>query len=82
MLALLGALTVLVLLAAILFDLLSPLVALIVVPVAAALLGGFGFGTSKFIITGIPRSRRWPGCSCSRSSTSASWKTLGCWIRS
>lgn len=53
MLALLGALTVIVLLALILFDLLSPLVALIVVPVAAALLGGFGLGTSKFITTGI-----------------------------
>ena len=53
MLALLGALTVLVLLAAILLDLLSPLVALIVVPVMAALVGGFGLETSKFIITGI-----------------------------
>jgi CitMHS family citrate-Mg2+:H+ or citrate-Ca2+:H+ symporter len=53
MLALLGALTVVVLLATILLDLLSPLVALIVVPLAAALLGGFGLGTSKFIIAGI-----------------------------
>ena len=53
MLALLGALTVIVLLALILFDLLSPLVALIVVPVAAALLGGFGLGTGKFIVAGI-----------------------------
>ena len=53
MLALLGALTVIVLLALILFDLLSPLVALIVVPVVAALLGGFGLGTSKFIVAGI-----------------------------
>lgn len=53
MLALLGALTVIVLLALILFDILSPLVALIVVPVAAALLGGFGLGTSKFIVAGI-----------------------------
>ncbi len=53
MLALLGALTVLVLLAAIMLNLLSPLVALIAVPVVAALLGGFGLATSKFIITGI-----------------------------
>ena len=53
MLALLGALTVVVLLALILCDLLSPLVALIVVPVVAALLGGFGLGTSKFIVAGI-----------------------------
>ena len=53
MLALLGALTVIVLLALILLDILSPLVALIVVPVAAALLGGFGLGTGKFITAGI-----------------------------
>jgi len=53
MLALLGTLTVVVLLAVIMLNLLSPLVALIAVPVAAALLGGFGLATSKFIITGI-----------------------------
>ena len=53
MLALLGASTVVVLLAVIMLNLLSPLVALIAVPVAAALLGGFGLATSKFIITGI-----------------------------
>jgi citrate-Mg2+:H+ or citrate-Ca2+:H+ symporter, CitMHS family len=53
MLALLGALTVIVLLAVIMLNLLSPLVALIAVPVAAALLGGFGLGTSKFIVAGI-----------------------------
>lgn len=53
MLALLGALTVIVLLAVILLDLLSPLVALIAVPVVAALVGGFGLGASKFIIAGI-----------------------------
>src|SRR5690349_9174829 len=53
MLALLGALTVVVLLATIMLNLLSPLVALITVPVIAALLGGFGLATSKFIITGI-----------------------------
>lgn len=53
MLALLGMLTVLVLLATIMLNLLSPLVALITVPLVAALLGGFGLATSKFIITGI-----------------------------
>jgi len=53
MLALLGVLTVLVLLAVIMLNLLSPLVALIAVPIAAALLGGFGLATSKFIIAGI-----------------------------
>ncbi len=53
MLALLGFLTVVVLLAAILSQRLSPLVALIVVPLAAALLGGFGWQTGAFIVTGL-----------------------------
>jgi citrate-Mg2+:H+ or citrate-Ca2+:H+ symporter, CitMHS family len=53
MLALIGALTVIVLLAVIMLNLLSPLVALITVPVVAALIAGFGLATSKFIITGI-----------------------------
>ena len=57
MLALLGALTVVVLLAVIMLNLLSPLVALIAVPIIAALLGGFGLTTSKFIITGISGDR-------------------------
>ncbi len=53
MLAILGAATVLVLLAVIMSNLLSPLVALIVVPIGAALLGGFGLGTSKLVTAGI-----------------------------
>lgn len=53
MLALLGALTVIVLLAVIMLNVLSPLVALVAVPIAAALLGGFGLATSKFIVAGI-----------------------------
>ena len=53
MLALLGALTVVVLLTVIMLNLLSPLVALIVVPIVAALLGGFGLATSKFVLAGI-----------------------------
>lgn len=53
MLALLGAATVAVLLATIMLNLLSPLVALIAVPIAAALVGGFGLGISKMIVTGI-----------------------------
>ncbi|MES2262431.1 MAG: citrate:proton symporter [Pseudomonadota bacterium] len=53
MLALLGFLTIVVLLAAILTKRMSPLVALIAIPIAAALIGGFGLGTSKFIIAGI-----------------------------
>ena len=53
MLALLGTGTVLVLLLVIMTNRLSPLVALIAVPVVAALLAGFGLGTSKFILAGI-----------------------------
>lgn len=53
MLALLGLLTIVILLAVIITKRMSPLVALIVIPVLAALLGGFGLGTSKFIISGI-----------------------------
>jgi len=53
MLALLGLLTIAVLLAAIMSNRMSPLVALIAVPIIAALIGGFGLGTSKFIVDGI-----------------------------
>lgn len=53
MLALLGTATVLVLLAVIMLNLCSPLVALIAVPTVAALVGGFGLGAGKFIVTGI-----------------------------
>jgi CitMHS family citrate-Mg2+:H+ or citrate-Ca2+:H+ symporter len=53
MLALLGLVTIVVLLAAIMFNKMSPMVALIVVPVIAALIGGFGLETGKFIVSGI-----------------------------
>jgi len=53
MLALLGVATVSILLAVILLNWLSPLVALIAVPLAAALLGGFGLRTGKFVVSGI-----------------------------
>ncbi len=53
MLALLGTATVLVLLAVIMLNLCSPLVALIAVPTVAALVGGFGLATGKFIVSGI-----------------------------
>src|SRR5213593_3350356 len=53
MLALLGLVTIVVLLAAIISKRMSPLVALIMVPVVAALLGGFGLDTGKFIVRGI-----------------------------
>jgi len=52
-LALLGVATIVVLLAAILSRRMSALVALIVVPVAASLIGGFGLQTSHFVIAGI-----------------------------
>ncbi|MFC6298323.1 citrate transporter [Pseudomonas sp. CCM 7893] len=53
MLATLGVITILSLLAAVMSKRLSPLVALIALPIIAALLGGFGLQTSVFIITGI-----------------------------
>ncbi len=53
MLALLGLLTVVVLLAAILSKRVSPLVALILVPTVAAIAGGFGADAGKFIVRGI-----------------------------
>ncbi len=53
MLALLGLCTIALLLAAILSKRMSPLVALVVIPVAAALVGGFGLDTGKFVLTGL-----------------------------
>ena len=53
MLALLGLGTILALLGVIMAKRMSPLVALIVIPTAAALVGGFGFQTGKFITTGL-----------------------------
>ena len=53
MLALLGLATIALLLGVILTKRMSPLVALIVIPVAAALVGGFGVETGKFVTTGL-----------------------------
>lgn len=53
MIALLGLLTIIALAAAILSKKLSPLVALIAIPIIAALIGGFGLKTGDFIIKGI-----------------------------
>jgi len=53
MLAFLGTITIIVLLAMIMLNLLSPLVALIAVPTIAAIAGGFGLGVGKFIVAGI-----------------------------
>lgn len=53
MLALLGLATIAVLLAAIMLNWLSPLVALILVPTAAAIAGGFGLATARFIAHGL-----------------------------
>ncbi len=53
MLATLGICTIFIVLLAILTNRASPLVALIAVPIIAALIGGFGFATSGFIIKGI-----------------------------
>jgi CitMHS family citrate-Mg2+:H+ or citrate-Ca2+:H+ symporter len=53
MLALLGLTTIAVLLAAIISGKLSPLIALIAVPIVSALIGGFGLTTGTFIVRGI-----------------------------
>ena len=53
MLALLGLATIVVLLAAIMSGRVTPLVALIGVPVLASFAGGFGLATGKFVTTGI-----------------------------
>lgn len=53
MLAALGIITILALLVSVMSKRLSPLVALIALPILAALIGGFGLQTSAFIITGI-----------------------------
>src|SRR5579872_1168076 len=53
MLALLGFLTIIVLLATILSRRISPLTALAVVPVIASLAGGFGVRTASFMVHGI-----------------------------
>jgi Mg2+/citrate symporter len=50
MLAALGLLTIVALSAAIISRKMSPLVALIVIPIVAALVGGFGLKTGVFII--------------------------------
>src|SRR3954470_5160100 len=56
MIALLGLLTVLVLLVVIISRVMSPLVALITVPVNTALLAGFGLGTAKFMVAGLQQT--------------------------
>jgi CitMHS family citrate-Mg2+:H+ or citrate-Ca2+:H+ symporter len=53
MLAILGLLTILVLLIMILTKAMSPLTALVAVPVVAALIGGFGTKTAGFMVHGI-----------------------------
>jgi citrate-Mg2+:H+ or citrate-Ca2+:H+ symporter, CitMHS family len=56
MLAALGLATVLLVLALIMSRLTTPLVALIVVPVAAALVAGFGVGVGPFVVSGIQQT--------------------------
>jgi citrate-Mg2+:H+ or citrate-Ca2+:H+ symporter, CitMHS family len=52
-LPLLGLATIVLLLAAIMTKRMSPLVALIIIPIVAALIGGFGLGTGKMVIDGL-----------------------------
>src|SRR3954469_892091 len=53
MLALLGLITIVALLLVITTKRMSPLIALILIPILASLAGGFGWDTSKFIVTGL-----------------------------
>src|SRR5215475_9002796 len=53
MLALLGLSTIVILLAVIVSKKMSPLAALVLVPIVAALACGFGLETGKFIVRGI-----------------------------
>jgi CitMHS family citrate-Mg2+:H+ or citrate-Ca2+:H+ symporter len=53
MLATLGVLTIVALLAAIISRKMSPMIALIVIPIVAALIGGFGLKTGVFIVKGV-----------------------------
>jgi citrate-Mg2+:H+ or citrate-Ca2+:H+ symporter, CitMHS family len=53
MLPLLGLATIVVLLTVIMTKRMSPLVALILIPIIAALIGGFGLGTGKFVVEGL-----------------------------
>lgn len=56
MLALVGLATVIILLIVITSRLMSPLVALIVVPVTAAVLAGFGVRTAQFMLSGLQQT--------------------------
>ncbi len=53
MLALLGVVTIGLLLLVIMTKRMSPLIALILIPLVACLVGGFGWDTSKFIVSGL-----------------------------
>jgi CitMHS family citrate-Mg2+:H+ or citrate-Ca2+:H+ symporter len=53
MLPLLGLITIAILLVVIMTKRISPLIALIIIPILASLVGGFGWDTSKFIVTGL-----------------------------
>jgi CitMHS family citrate-Mg2+:H+ or citrate-Ca2+:H+ symporter len=53
MLALLGLVTIVLLLVVIMTKRMSPLIALILIPLIAALVGGFGWDTSKFVVAGL-----------------------------
>jgi citrate-Mg2+:H+ or citrate-Ca2+:H+ symporter, CitMHS family len=53
MLALLGVATIGLLLVVIMTKRMSPLIALILIPISASLIGGFGWDTSKFIVSGL-----------------------------
>jgi citrate-Mg2+:H+ or citrate-Ca2+:H+ symporter, CitMHS family len=71
MLAFLGFASILLVLALIMSRRLSPLVALVVVPTVAAVVGGFGLRTTQFISSGLQQTAPVAAMFVLPSSTSA-----------
>ncbi len=71
MLAFLGLAMVVVFTFLIMTKRLSPIVALTVVPIVFAVIGGFGGTTGKMMLDGLKWSHRLPRCCCLPSCSSA-----------
>ena len=82
MLAWIGATAIVALFGLIITKRLSPLVALIVVPVAASLAAGFGLSTGKFIVHGVQNIGPIAGMFVFAILFSVSSPTRGCSTRS
>ena len=80
-LALLGLATILVLLVVIMTEAMSPLIALIAVPIAGALAGDSNSIPANLSSEAFRPSPRWRGCLSLPSCFSASCRTPGCLIQ-